>query len=114
MTRLWEKGLPLDQQVLRYTAGEDHQLDERLVVHDIRGSIAHAQMLAAQGMLAESDCVSICAGLEEIAAGHARGEWHIELDDEDAHTAIENRLTESIGAAGRSPSPRPGHGTIRC
>ncbi len=100
MTRLWEKGLPLDQQVLRYTAGEDHRLDERLVAHDIRGSVAHAEMLEAQGMLSAEDCAAICEGLEKIGAEHAQGEWRIELDDEDAHTAIENRLTQTIGAAG--------------
>ena len=52
MSRLWDKGLPLDERVLRYTAGEDHVLDERLVEHDIRGSIAHAEMLCAQEMAA--------------------------------------------------------------
>ena len=100
MTRLWEKGLPLDQQVLRYTAGEDHRLDERLVEHDIRGSIAHAEMLLAQGMLNEADCAAICDGLRTVGEEHAAGHWTIQLDDEDAHTAIENRLTAAIGAAG--------------
>ena len=42
MSRLWEKGQPLAEQVLRYTAGEDHILDARLVEYDVRGSIAHA------------------------------------------------------------------------
>ena len=42
MTRLWDKGAPLDERVLHYTAGEDHALDERLVRHDVRASIAHA------------------------------------------------------------------------
>ena len=84
MTRLWEKGLPLDQQVLRYTAGEDHQLDERLVAFDIRGSIAHADMLHAQGYLTDEDCTAIRSGLAELGASHADGEWHIELDDEDS------------------------------
>jgi argininosuccinate lyase len=40
MTRLWDKGLPLSERVLRYTAGEDHLLDARLVPYDVRGSIA--------------------------------------------------------------------------
>ena len=100
MTRLWEKGLPLDEQVLRYTAGEDHQLDERLVAHDVRASIAHAEMLRARGYLSVEDCEAICDGLETIGASHANGEWHITLDEEDCHTAIENRLTELIGPAG--------------
>ena len=46
MSRLWEKGLPLAERVLRYTAGEDHILDARLVSYDVAGSIAHAEMLA--------------------------------------------------------------------
>ncbi len=48
MSRLWEKGLPLAARVLRYTAGEDHLLDARLVPYDVRASIAHAEMLAAE------------------------------------------------------------------
>ena len=51
MTRLWDKGLPLSERVLRYTAGEDHRLDARLVPYDVRGSIAHAEMLAATGLV---------------------------------------------------------------
>ena len=51
MTRLWDKGAPLDARVLRYTAGEDYALDERLVAYDVRASIAHAEMLHAQRLL---------------------------------------------------------------
>lgn len=100
MTRLWDKGLPLDQRVLRYTAGEDHLLDARLVPYDIRGSIAHAEMLNAQGYLSADDCKAICDGLTRLGEQFAAGVWQIELADEDAHTAIENRLTDLIGAAG--------------
>ena len=100
MSRLWEKGLPLDQRVLQYTAGEDHILDARLVPYDIRGCIAHAKMLAAQNLLSESDCQKICDGLVELQEQYSAGEWQIELDDEDAHTAIETRLTETIGETG--------------
>ena len=42
MTRLWDKGAPLDARVLEYTAGEDYALDERLVPYDVRASIAQA------------------------------------------------------------------------
>ena len=58
MSRLGDKGLPLDQRVLRYTAGEDHRLDARLVPYDVRGSIAHAEMLTAVGLLSADDCNS--------------------------------------------------------
>ena len=100
MTRLWDKGAPLDQRVLSYTAGEDHALDDRLVPYDVRASIAHAAMLNAQGLLSLTDLDAIRDGLTELAAEHARGLWHVELADEDGQTALERRLTERIGTAG--------------
>ena len=100
MARLWDKGLPLDERVLRFTAGEDHLLDARLVAYDVRASIAHAEMLAAQGLLTAEDSAAICAGLEALGASHAAGEWSITLGDEDAHGALERRLVERIGPAG--------------
>ena len=100
MTRLWDKGAPLDERVLRYSAGEDHALDERLVPYDVRASMAHAAMLHAQGLLAADDLAAIQEALSALAAEHAHGAWHIELADEDVHTALERRLTARIGAAG--------------
>jgi len=100
MRRLWDKGVPLDARVLDYTAGEDHALDERLVAYDVRASIAHAEMLAAQQLLAAADLAAIRDGLNALAAEHARGAWQVELADEDGQTALERRLTERIGAAG--------------
>jgi argininosuccinate lyase len=107
MTRLWDKGTPLDRQVLEFTAGEDHALDERLVEYDIRASIAHAEMLQTQNLLSAADCAAIVRALREIGDAHARGEWHIALEQEDGQTAIENLLTAKIGAAGgRLPAGR--------
>src|SRR5271165_2675732 len=100
MTRLWDKGSPLDARVLAYTAGEDHLLDNRLVRYDVLASIAHAEMLAAQGMLSAEDLAQICAALSAIGAEHEQGRWRITLDQEDCQTAIENQLTARIGAAG--------------
>ena len=100
MSRLWEKGLPLDERVLRYTAGEDHLLDARLVPYDVRGSIAHAEMLADQDLISKEDCSAIRDGLNALNESFAAGDWQIELEDEDAHTALESRLTTAIGSAG--------------
>ena len=100
MSRLWEKGLPLDERVLRYTAGEDHKLDARLVPYDVRGSIAHAEMLAAQELISHDDCHAICEGLRTLETSFEAGEWQITLEDEDVHTALESRLTANIGEAG--------------
>ena len=100
MSRLWEKGLPLDERVLLYTAGEDHLLDARLVPYDVRGSIAHAEMLADQDLISATDCAAIRDGLNALNDSFAAGDWHISLEDEDAHTALETRLTDAIGPAG--------------
>ncbi len=100
MSRLWDKGAPLDAQVLAFTAGEDHALDDRLIAYDVRASIAHAEMLAAQNLLGAADLKLIRDGLQKLAASHARGEWRVELADEDGQTALEQRLTALIGPAG--------------
>ena len=100
MTRLWDKGAPLDERVLRFTAGEDHALDNRLVAYDVRASIAHAEMLHECGLLAQDELDAIRNGLTEIAAAHARGEWSVTLDLEDGQTALETLLTRKIGTAG--------------
>ena len=100
MTRLWDKGAPLDERILRFTVGDDHLLDARLVAYDVRASIAHVKMLNGQGLLGEADCDAICGGLTELAARHARGDWTIGLEDEDVHGALESRLVALIGPAG--------------
>jgi argininosuccinate lyase len=100
MTRLWDKGTPLDARVLEYTAGEDHLLDNRLVHYDIEASLAHAEMLELKGLLSATELGLIREALTAIGAEHARGAWRISLDQEDCQTAIENLLTARIGAAG--------------
>jgi argininosuccinate lyase len=100
VTRLWDKGGSLDARVLEYTAGDDYLLDNRLVPYDIQASIAHAEMLGAQGLLSVQDTVLICEALGAIGAEHAQGRWRITLDQEDCQTAIENLLTARIGATG--------------
>ena len=66
MTRLWEKGLPLAERVLAFTAGEDHLLDARLVAYDVLASTAHAEMLAEQNFISGEDCDAICSGLKKL------------------------------------------------
>ena len=100
MTRLWDKGAPLDARVLRYTAGDDSQLDDRLVRYDVQASIAHAEMLAVQGLLSAPDLDAVRGALTAIGDEHARGAWQVTLDQEDCQTAIENLLTARIGAVG--------------
>jgi argininosuccinate lyase len=100
MSRLWDKGSPLDARVLQFTAGEDHALDNRLVAYDVRASIAHAEMLHECNLLSEADLAAIRRGLREIGDAHARGDWSVTLELEDGQSALETLLTAKIGAAG--------------
>ncbi|HEY0746090.1 MAG TPA: argininosuccinate lyase [Steroidobacteraceae bacterium] len=100
MTRLWDKGTSLDAQVLKYTAGDDHALDNRLVRYDILASIAHAEMLSEQNLLSAEDLAAIRRALTAIGEEHVLGKWLVSLEDEDCQTAIENLLTARIGSAG--------------
>jgi argininosuccinate lyase len=100
VTRLWDKGAPLDGRVLEFTAGEDHALDDRLVAYDVEASIAHAQALHACGLLTATDFTSVRDALREIGAAHARGEWRVTLELEDGQTALETLLTQKLGAVG--------------
>ncbi len=100
MTRLWDKGSPLDSRVLEFTAGDDYLLDNRLVGYDIEASLAHAEMLAQQSLLSPQDLDSIREALTAIGEEHARGLWQVALEQEDCQTAIENLLTARVGAAG--------------
>jgi argininosuccinate lyase len=75
--------------------------DRRLFRHDIRGSIAHAQMLAKAGLLRASESRAIVVGLERIETEIGNGRFHFDIADEDIHLAIERRLIALIGEPGR-------------
>jgi len=71
--------------------------DQRLYRQDIEGSIAHAKMLAKQGIITESDAESIIAGLTSIRAEIEQGRFPFKTEFEDIHMNIETRLFEKIG-----------------
>lgn len=98
MSRLWEKGGDADEAVLRFTVGEDYQLDLRLVPFDLRASAAHVEMLVACGHLDGGLGERLLMGLAAVGEAFARGEWTITPEEEDCHTAIENQLTALLGA----------------
>ena len=81
--------------------GASLPFDKRMWRQDIRGSKAHAAMLAHQGVISQQDADAIRAGLDDIADQIERGEFTFDVDrDEDIHMAIERVLTENIGPAG--------------
>ena len=75
--------------------------DRRMYREDITGSIAHAKMLGAQGIISPEDAESIVKGLEGILADIDSGRLEIDLSAEDIHTFIEAELTDRIGDAGK-------------
>ncbi|HKE01798.1 MAG TPA: argininosuccinate lyase [Planctomycetota bacterium] len=98
---IWDRGEPVDAEMLRFTIGDDWVHDRRLVEHDIRGSLAHAAGLMRAKLVEARDYEVIRRGLEELLAEFRRGEWTVEASDEDVHSAVERRLIERVGDAGK-------------
>ena len=90
---------PVAELVKRYTASVD--FDKRLAMHDIEGSLAHAEMLAHVGLLSSSDLHAIRRGMATIRGEIDRGEFAWSIDLEDVHLNIEKRLTDLVGDAGK-------------
>jgi argininosuccinate lyase len=90
---------PMSELVQRYTASVD--FDKRLWRADIAGSLAHAEMLCAQGIVSAQDRADIERGLAQIAADIEAGRFEWKLELEDVHLNIEARLTQLVGDAGK-------------
>ena len=101
MTKLWQKGYHLNEQVERFEAAQNSVLDARLIRHDVWGSLAHTAMLAKIGVLTESEHKALKDALCSILQLEATHEFTITLADEDVHTRVENYLVSVAGAAGK-------------
>ncbi len=90
---------PMSDLVKRYTASVD--FDQRMWRQDIRGSLAHAKMLAKQGIIAAQDLADIERGMKQVWDEIESGQFEWQLDLEDVHLNIEKRLTALVGDAGK-------------
>ena len=90
---------PMSELVKRYTASVS--FDQRLWRADIDGSLAHAEMLAAQQIIGAADHAAIRSGLDAVAHEIEAGTFVWQLDLEDVHLNIEARLTQLVGDAGK-------------
>ena len=90
---------PMSELVKRYTASVG--FDQRMWKADIAGSLAHAEMLAAQGIINADDHAAIGRGLQQITDEISAGRFEWKLDLEDVHLNIEARLTTLVGDAGK-------------
>ncbi len=100
MATLWHKGYRVNEIVQRFTVGSDYLLDRRLVRCDCAGSMAHAKMLAAIGVLSNDELAQIVSGIARIVEIDLQDGFPISAEDEDCHTAIENWLTEHHAESG--------------
>ena len=90
---------PVDALVQRFTASVT--FDRRLADADIAGSLAHARMLSAAGIIAKADLAAIEKGLKQIRAEIRAGKLAWAIENEDVHSTIEKRLTALVGDAGK-------------
>jgi len=90
---------PTSELVRRYTASV--RFDQRMWRQDIRASLAHAAMLARQGIISAADLADIERGMQQVAGEIANGTFVWSVDLEDVHLNIEKRLTTLIGDAGK-------------
>jgi argininosuccinate lyase len=90
---------PMSDLVKRYTSSVF--FDKRLWQSDIQGSLAHAEMLAAQKIISAQDFADIQRGMAQITEEISKGQFDWKLDLEDVHLNIEARLTQIVGDAGK-------------
>ena len=99
---LWQKqGIRTDERIMRFLAGDDVILDREFFLHDIEASRAHVGGLANIGIVTAQERDAITRELEALAVDFRAGRFVLDEAYEDGHSAIEARLTERLGDAGR-------------
>lgn len=94
---IWDRGDDVDAQMMAFTAGDDWMHDQRLVEHDIEGSLAHVDGLVRVGLIDQAARDAIHNGLQGLLESFRAGAWQLEPEDEDVHSAVERRLIDAIG-----------------
>lgn len=99
---LWQKpGVAVDAEIQAFLAGDDVILDREFFLHDIAASKAHAEGLQRIGILSQEELSGLLRELDTLAADFRSGAFVLDDKFEDGHSAIEARLTERLGDAGR-------------
>ena len=99
---LWQKpGVTVDAAIQTFLAGDDVVLDREFFLHDIQASQAHAEGLQRIGILSADELAGISRELKLLAQDFSAGQFVLDERFEDGHSAIEARLTERLGDAGR-------------
>ena len=99
---LWQKpGIRIDAKIMRFLAGDDVILDREFFLHDITASKAHVEGLANIGVVSGDEVAALKNELDVLAEDFKSGAFVLDERYEDGHSAIEARLTERLGDAGR-------------
>ena len=99
---LWQKpGVTVDARIQQFLAGDDVILDREFFLHDIAASKAHAEGLQRIGILSGEELAGLLRELDVLAVDFRSGDFVLDERYEDCHSAIESRLTERLGDAGR-------------
>lgn len=102
MAKLWQKkGTVLHPLVTQYIISKDLAQDRALMPFDVQASIAHAEMLAKVGLLTAKEAKTLVEALKEVLALEKKGEFVLQQENEDVHTAIENHLVQKLGDVGK-------------
>ncbi len=101
MAKLWEGDLHSQLDSFADDFNSSIRFDSRMAQEDIRGSMAHAAMLGAQGIISARDADAIRKGLEGILADLASGALTVDPTAEDIHSFVEGELTARVGDAGK-------------
>ena len=99
---LWQKSnIKIDARIMKFLAGDDVLLDREFFLHDITASKAHVEGLANIGVVSAEEAAALKRELDVLAQDFQAGKFVLDERYEDGHSAIEARLTERLGDAGR-------------
>ena len=99
--KLWDKGFSIDQQIEKFTVGNDREIDIHIAKYDVQASVAHAIMLESIGIITTDELKDLKRGLAELASDIENGTFIIEASFEDVHSKIEWELTNKLGEVGK-------------
>jgi len=99
--KLWEKGIPVNEAIEKFTVGKDRELDLHLAPYDILGSMAHVTMLASVGLIEKEELPVLLEALKKLYRQAADGNFKIEDGVEDVHSQVEFLLTKELGDLGK-------------
>ncbi|MBL6647041.1 MAG: argininosuccinate lyase [Flavobacteriaceae bacterium] len=100
--KIWQKSsTQINQDIDKFTVGEDRHWDMRLAMYDIKASKAHADMLGHVGLLTKDEVDSLNKGLDDLLDDIEKGVFVIEDTFEDMHSKIEYELTQKLGEVGK-------------